>query len=51
MNWQGVSPEKGFFSFVICQGLAQDLFTYLISDEKLMSLALVTGDRHFSYNV
>lgn len=31
VSGQGVSWEKNFLSLIICQGLAHDLFTYLIS--------------------
>lgn len=34
-EWQGVSWQENFLSLVICQGLAWDLFTYLISEERL----------------
>lgn len=35
MSGQGVSWEKNFLSLIICQGLAHNLYTYLISDERL----------------
>ena len=35
MSEQGVLWEKSFLSLIICQGLAHNLYTYLISDERL----------------
>ena len=38
MSGQGVSWEKNFLSLIICQGLAHNLYTYLISDERLQGI-------------
>lgn len=47
INGPGLSREEGFLSLMICQGLAQDLFTYLITDERLANLAFLAGNGHF----
>lgn len=47
ISGQGLSREKGFLSLMICQGLARNLFTYLITDERLTNLALLAGNGHF----
>lgn len=48
-KWQGMLREKGFLSLMICQGLAQSPFTYLITDERLTNLAFLAEDGHFFF--